>query len=103
MPTMRTPTLNLIFDRAILLVFLAVFLWSPAHAAGEKIYFVKAEGIINPIMAEYLTKGIRNAEAEKAAALVIQLDTPGGLDLSMREIVKAMLSSEVPVVVYVAP
>ncbi|HUK57173.1 MAG TPA: nodulation protein NfeD [Nitrospiria bacterium] len=61
------------------------------------------DGIINPVAAEYLTRLIDDAEKNHREALVIQLDTPGGLDTSMRMIVKAMGASEVPVIVYVSP
>jgi len=71
--------------------------------AKREIYYVRAEGVINPVMAEYLISNIKRAESDKAAALIIELDTPGGLDLSMREIIKTELSSSVPIVVYVAP
>jgi len=71
--------------------------------AKREIYYVRAEGIINPVMAEYLISNIKKAESDKASALIIELDTPGGLDLSMREIIKTELSSTVPIVVYVAP
>ncbi len=64
---------------------------------------IKVEGVINPVMAEYIGKAIESAERDMAEALLIQLDTPGGLDPSMRDIVKSILSSRVPVVVYVAP
>jgi membrane-bound serine protease (ClpP class) len=60
-------------------------------------------GVINPAAAEYLDGAVAAAGARRCGALVIELDTPGGLDLSMRDIVKAILSSEVPVIVYVAP
>ncbi len=72
-------------------------------ADAPKVFYAKAEGIVNPVMAKYLTGLMADAEKEKAEALVIQLDTPGGLDLSMRDIIKEILSSGVPVVVYVAP
>ncbi|MFQ5354003.1 MAG: nodulation protein NfeD, partial [Thermodesulfobacteriota bacterium] len=72
-------------------------------AATGKVYYLRAEGVINPVMAEYINGGILRAEEEKAQAIIIELDTPGGLDLSMREIIKAELGSSVPVVVYVAP
>ncbi len=71
--------------------------------AEKTVYYVRAEGVINPLMAEYLTGAIARAGAAKAAAIVIELDTPGGLDLSMREIIKAEFASAVPIVVYVAP
>jgi membrane-bound serine protease (ClpP class) len=77
-----------------------------AHARAEApkpIHYIKAEGIVNPVMSEFLVKGIREAEASGAEALIIELDTPGGLDASMRDIVKAMLSSEAPIAVYIAP
>ena len=54
-------------------------------------------------MSEFITRGIQDAVKENAEAVVIQLDTPGGLDLSMRDIVKAILSADVPIIVYVAP
>lgn len=67
------------------------------------IHYVKVDGIVNPVMSEYLIKSLENAEEDGAEAVIFQLDTPGGLDLSMRDIIKAMLSSDVPVIVYVAP
>jgi len=61
------------------------------------------EGAIQPISAEVITQAIARAEREKREALIIRLDTPGGLDTAMRDIIKRILISEVPVVVYVAP
>lgn len=58
---------------------------------------------ITPVVADYLNEGVGRAEAEGFAAFVVQLDTPGGLDSSMREIAQRFISSEVPVVVYVSP
>ncbi|MDE3076915.1 MAG: nodulation protein NfeD, partial [Chloroflexota bacterium] len=60
-------------------------------------------GSINPISANYLTGGIQAAGHDGAAAAIIELDTPGGLDSSMRQIVRAMTNAPLPVVVYVAP
>ncbi len=74
-----------------------------AFSSEKEIYYLDADGIINPVMAEFVTESIRSAAEAKAEAVIIQLDTPGGLDLSMRDIVKAILSSDVPIVVYVAP
>jgi membrane-bound serine protease (ClpP class) len=90
------------------LPFLAVFLLAAlavcgANASEKSVHWVEAEGIVDPIMAEYLTTSISRAEDQGAEAIIIQLDTPGGLDLSMRKIVKKILGAEVPVVVYVAP
>lgn len=74
-----------------------------ALGASQAIMLIKVEGAINPVAAEYVTARIREAESEPVQCLIIQLDTPGGLDTSMREIVKVMLNAQVPVVVYVAP
>ncbi len=63
----------------------------------------KVDGIVNPVMSEFLSKGIEEATQQGAEAFIIELDTPGGLDLAMRDIVKTILSSEIPVVVYVSP
>lgn len=74
-----------------------------AQAAEGDVYVVEVSGTINPGLAEYVIRSIEKANGEEASCLVIQLDTPGGLALSMRSIVMAMLASEIPVVVYVSP
>jgi membrane-bound serine protease (ClpP class) len=63
----------------------------------------QVEGVINPVIVEYMTEGIRRAEEARAVAVIFQLDTPGGLVDSTREIVKALLNANVPTVVYVSP
>ncbi len=64
---------------------------------------MRADSIVHPVLAEYLTEGIAEAERRKAAAVVIALDTPGGLMESTREITDAIQRSKVPVVVWVGP
>lgn len=88
--------------RVVLLVILLTAInWG---LAGEKfVYVIKVEGTINPATAEYIVNSIEKAEKEGAECLVIQLDTPGGLLESTRTIVKAILSANIPVVVYVYP
>ena len=61
------------------------------------------DDIINPVMAEYITTAVDNAETQKASCLIIKLDTPGGLLTSTRTIVKKIMNANVPIVVYVAP
>ncbi|MEW6245721.1 MAG: nodulation protein NfeD [Nitrospirota bacterium] len=61
------------------------------------------EGVINPVAAEYVHDAIAFAQAQSASALVVRLDTPGGLDTSMRVIIKDFTGSPVPIIVYVAP
>ena len=83
----------------LLLFFISIS--SPVFAGN--IHYLTVDGIVNPVMSEFITKGIQDAVKDNAEAVVIQLDTPGGLDLSMRDIVKAILSADVPIIVYVAP
>ena len=78
----------------------------PAAAVGQEPHRVLAaefENDINPVTQDYLIGAIERGENEGYDAVVILLDTPGGLDSSMREIIEAELAAEVPVVVYVAP
>lgn len=78
------------------------FLGAPGAMAGQALV-ARVNGAISPVTAKFITEAIEKAEAEQAACLVIELDTPGGLDDSMRAIIKRMLASKAPVVVYVAP
>jgi len=64
---------------------------------------ITVNGVINPASSEYIGKSIKRANEQKSEAVVIELDTPGGLDTSMRDIVKNIIGSEVPVIVYVSP
>ena len=64
---------------------------------------IELEGIINPGTAQFVTRGLKQAETSKLKLVIIRLDTPGGLSSSMRDIVKAILNAPMPVVVYVAP
>jgi membrane-bound serine protease (ClpP class) len=72
-------------------------------AAPRTVLVLPAVGSINPGLAEFIVEGIHQAERENAAALVIELDTPGGLETSMRQIVQAITNAKIPVVVYVYP
>jgi membrane-bound serine protease (ClpP class) len=70
---------------------------------AKEIIVLTVDGVIHPPHAGYVIKGIKKAHEIKAEAVIIQLDTPGGLDTSMRDIVKEILNSHIPIVVYVAP
>jgi len=74
-----------------------------AATAPRAVYVLRAVGSINPGLAEFMMEGIRLAEQDNAEALVIELDTPGGLDTSMRQIVQSISNAKVPVIVYVYP
>jgi membrane-bound serine protease (ClpP class) len=71
---------------------------------GRPFYRITLDGdIINPASAEYIGQGIAKAEADGAAGLILQIDTPGGLLGSTRSIVKTIMNARVPVIAYVAP
>jgi len=74
-----------------------------AHAAAPRVDVLQVKGTINPVLIDYIERGIANAEENNSAACIIQMDTPGGLDTAMRDIVQNIVSAEVPVVVYVSP
>jgi len=71
--------------------------------ATSPVYVADVEGIIGPVTSEFMVHSVNVAEENGAQLLIFQLDTPGGLDPSMREIVKKILNADVPVCVYVAP
>jgi len=75
----------------------------PGVAVARQVNVIRVESVISPWSADYIVTAIKQAEKDKVAALVIELDTPGGLDTSMRAIIKEMLAAERPIVVYVAP
>jgi membrane-bound serine protease (ClpP class) len=67
------------------------------------IFLGEVNGVISPATSSYFLRTITVAEKEEAVCLIIKLDTPGGLDASMREITKRILNAEIPVIIYVAP
>ena len=110
------PARALLFSGAAWLVFL--FLVSPAlptdpppesvepveeTASSPLVVWVEYQGVIGSVSSNFLVDAIAQAESREADALVIEMDTPGGLDMAMRDIIKKILSSEVPVIFYVSP
>ena len=83
------------------------FVWAAFAAnhdrSNPQVDILELNGIIAPFTAQYVIRGIEGAEADGAQAVIIRMDTPGGLLHSTDEIIKKMLDSRVPVVVYVAP
>ena len=94
--------------RAFRFIFFFVFIIFVSHLAlseenSKEVIVITVNGVINPVAAEYVARNIEKANEKNAEALIIELDTPGGLDTSMRDIVKNIIASKVPVVVFVSP
>src|SRR5262245_42700149 len=81
---------------------LVLFL-SAAWAKGGEIQVVELRGIIHPVSAAYLEDAIDHADATNAAALVIEMDTPGGLVDSTKEIARKIFAAKTPVIGFVTP
>lgn len=88
----------------LLLAGTALSFSSGAAAPAERFAtFVELNGPIGPAMSRYVERSVADAGSRHSTVVILQLDTPGGLDTSMRDIIKAILASPVPVVSYVAP
>ena len=83
-----------------LALWLTAFL---ACASGEKVYLITINGAIGPATASYISRSIDEAQSQNAQCLIVELDTPGGLLDSTQVIVRNILGSSIPVIVYVAP
>jgi membrane-bound serine protease (ClpP class) len=88
---------------AALLLLLAACFVSNVRAQTDAVDVITVKGTINPVLVDYVQRGIRQAEETGARAVIIQMDTPGGLDSAMRDIIQSIVNARVPVVVYVAP
>jgi membrane-bound serine protease (ClpP class) len=86
-----------------LALFACLTLLLAAPASAEIVRVLTVQGAISPASADYLLRGIDKAIKEQTHLIVIEMDTPGGLDTSMRDIIKAILASPVPVATYVSP
>src|SRR4030043_1309095 len=93
------------FAKLLSLILFSLLHLSPAFSEEPKreVMVITVNGGINPVASEFIGKGVKKANEKKVEALVIELDTPGGLDTSMRNIVKDIIGSEIPVIVYVSP
>lgn len=89
---------------AIVGLWLTLCLILPTDLAlAEEMIVATYEGVINPVAAEYLHDAIAYAQTASAQALILKLDTPGGLDTSMRLMIKDITGSSIPVIVFVSP
>jgi membrane-bound serine protease (ClpP class) len=89
----------------VILLFAAAGLSTPASCEGveNSALLLDVDGAISPAMADYVVHGLDAASRHHAELVILEIDTPGGLDTAMRDIIKAILASPVPVVTFVAP
>lgn len=91
--------------RQIGLALLLVALW-PLYLCGQdgpRAVVLEINGVIGPATSDYLQRSLRKAAAEDAVLVIVRLNTPGGLDTAMRDMIQAIITSPIPVVTYVAP
>jgi membrane-bound serine protease (ClpP class) len=90
----------------ILIAFAGLVLAASGPAGAQtssSILSVTVDGVITPVMADHLREALDRAETEGHQALLVEIDTPGGLDTSMRDIIQSFLNARVPVIVHVSP
>jgi len=81
----------------------ALLLAANAQAAPPTVVLLTLEGAVSPATADYTVRGIRKAAKAGAGLVVLRVDTPGGLDTSMRQVIKEILAAPLPIVVFVGP
>ena len=93
----------MIIIRSLFVVLLPLLVWSTTAFGAGRIIVIEVDGVINPVVAEFMVNEIDNANKFSEELIVIQMDTPGGLDTSMRKIIKAIQNSKVPVASFISP
>ncbi|TCK04168.1 NfeD family protein [Marinobacterium mangrovicola] len=103
--------MNICWLRSVVLLagLLLVVSWGAAESEAPQpplkaaVWQLTLDGVVGPATADYLVRGLEDAAEEQAAAVLIRIDTPGGLDSSMRQMISAVLASPIPVICYVSP
>ncbi|MFH1349486.1 MAG: nodulation protein NfeD [Pseudomonadota bacterium] len=93
----------LLYSFTVIMVAVTFLVPSSVASKEREVLIMDLEGPINPGNATFMTRGLKGAEERGTAMVIIRLDTPGGLASSMRSMVKDILNSKIPIVVYVAP
>ena len=93
----------MIIIRSLFVVLLPLLVWSTTAFGAGRIIVIEVDGVINPVVAEFVANEIYNANKFSEELIVIQMDTPGGLDPSMRKIIKAIQNSKIPVASFISP
>ncbi len=107
----RLPVSHLLAPGAVLATFIVILIAagamsggaSSAGGSGAQVRVIPIDGTIDPVMADFVTGNIDQAQQDHVQAVVLRIDTPGGLDESMRDIIKKMENTPLPVIAYVAP
>lgn len=87
----------------LVIVMCLLLVITPVQAANQTVVVLEITGVINPFTSRYLDRGLEQAQTSGAALVVVTLNTPGGLEASMRDMVQSILESTIPVVVFVSP
>ncbi|HLU16162.1 MAG TPA: NfeD family protein [Burkholderiaceae bacterium] len=88
---------------ALVLSSVVVLVTGGVAAQANRVVVFSVQGVIGPATSDYLLKGFKQAHDQGASLIVVQMDTPGGLDPSMRAIVQGILASPVPIATFVSP
>lgn len=100
----RRPQLSVFHLSFATIAFLSALFGDPAAAQADSfLLFATYEGVITPVSAEYFHDALQSAQETGAQALILRLNTPGGLDTSMRLMIKDITAATIPVIVYVSP
>ncbi|WP_435247235.1 NfeD family protein [Vibrio sp. nBUS_14] len=84
-------------------LFAFLLLFSSALAQADDVWVIEINGVIGPATSDYLTREIEQAHDEQAKLIILKMNTPGGLDTSMRDIIRAITTSPIPVATWVGP
>ncbi|MGF1692253.1 NfeD family protein [Photobacterium kagoshimensis] len=89
--------------KRLLLCFWIVLLWVPSFTYADDVWVIEIKGGIGPAISDYVSREIVLAQEQQAKFIVLKMDTPGGLDTSMREIIQAITISPIPIATWVGP